>query len=277
MPELSILYRGPLSSCNYACEYCPFAKRRETRAQLAHDKSCLERLVAWAGAREGWTLRFFFTPWGEALVRRYYRDAIVALCGMAHVEKVAVQTNLSCPLGWTYACEGKLALWATYHPEWVSQQRFLTACHRLLALGVPFSVGSVGFPHLRPQLEAMRAALPSSVYFWVNAVKSLTPLPDYSDLDPLYSWNTQAWPSRGRACGAGSRVVSVDGSGDVRTCHFQPAVLGNLYDGSWETALRPRLCETDSCRCHIGYVHLDHLELGKVYGSGLLERIPVTI
>ena len=26
--NLSILYRGPLSSCNYACGYCPFAKRR---------------------------------------------------------------------------------------------------------------------------------------------------------------------------------------------------------------------------------------------------------
>ena len=29
--NLSILYRGPLSSCNYGCEYCPFAKHRETR------------------------------------------------------------------------------------------------------------------------------------------------------------------------------------------------------------------------------------------------------
>ena len=33
--RLSILYRGPLSSCNYDCAYCPFAKRRETPAQLA--------------------------------------------------------------------------------------------------------------------------------------------------------------------------------------------------------------------------------------------------
>ncbi|MEN8446791.1 MAG: radical SAM protein, partial [Cyanobacteria bacterium J06555_13] len=28
--NLSILYRGPLLSCNYGCEYCPFAKRQQT-------------------------------------------------------------------------------------------------------------------------------------------------------------------------------------------------------------------------------------------------------
>jgi len=49
--NLSILYRGPLSSCNYACGYCPFAKRTETPTELAHDRACLERFVAWVGGR----------------------------------------------------------------------------------------------------------------------------------------------------------------------------------------------------------------------------------
>ena len=49
--SLSILYRGPLSSCNYACGYCPFAKRRETAAELARDRTALERFVAWVAAR----------------------------------------------------------------------------------------------------------------------------------------------------------------------------------------------------------------------------------
>jgi hypothetical protein len=43
--SLSILYRGPLSSCNYACGYCPFAKRRETAAELARDREALARFV----------------------------------------------------------------------------------------------------------------------------------------------------------------------------------------------------------------------------------------
>ncbi|MEO0844412.1 MAG: radical SAM protein, partial [Cyanobacteria bacterium J06643_5] len=34
-------------------------------------------------------------------------------------------------------------------------------------------------------------------------------------------------------------------------------------------------CSNDTCHCHIGYVHLDYLELDKVFGDGILERIPV--
>jgi sulfatase maturation enzyme AslB (radical SAM superfamily) len=49
--HLSILYRGPLSSCNYACEYCPFAKHVETREELLHDKACLQRFLSWTEAR----------------------------------------------------------------------------------------------------------------------------------------------------------------------------------------------------------------------------------
>ena len=28
---LEILWRGPLDSCNYSCDYCPFAKRAATK------------------------------------------------------------------------------------------------------------------------------------------------------------------------------------------------------------------------------------------------------
>ena len=49
---LNILYRGPLSSCNYGCEYCPFAKHVETAAELAEDRRDLERLMdAFRGLR----------------------------------------------------------------------------------------------------------------------------------------------------------------------------------------------------------------------------------
>ena len=44
---LSILYRGPLSSCNYGCDYCPFAKHHETAAELARDRRALERFIDW--------------------------------------------------------------------------------------------------------------------------------------------------------------------------------------------------------------------------------------
>jgi hypothetical protein len=56
---------------------------------------------------------------------------------------------------------------------------------------------------------------------------------------------------------AGQSVVSVDGAGTVRRCHFVPAPLGNLYDCSHRAALRPRACPPASCDCHFGYVHPD--------------------
>ena len=42
---LSILYRGTLSSCNYDCPYCPFAKRKDSRATLATDARLASRVT----------------------------------------------------------------------------------------------------------------------------------------------------------------------------------------------------------------------------------------
>ena len=49
--DLSILYRGPLSSCNYGCAYCPFAKHAETAAELDADRRALERFTDWVSRR----------------------------------------------------------------------------------------------------------------------------------------------------------------------------------------------------------------------------------
>ena len=60
--KLSILYRGPLSSCNYGCDYCPFAKHRETYAEHQHDQQALERFLNWVANRAGDQIGIFFTP-----------------------------------------------------------------------------------------------------------------------------------------------------------------------------------------------------------------------
>src|SRR5262249_35734080 len=125
--SLSILYRGPLSSCNYACGYCPFAKRRETAAELARDREALARFVGWvAGPPAVDRLGILFTPWGEALVRPWYRAALAELSHLPQVVRACVQTNLSCGLSWVEDCDkARLALWTTFHPSEVSRARFL--------------------------------------------------------------------------------------------------------------------------------------------------------
>jgi MoaA/NifB/PqqE/SkfB family radical SAM enzyme len=279
--NLSILYRGPLSSCNYACDYCPFAKRAETPDELAHDRACLERFVGWVGTRTADAIGVLFTPWGEALVRRWYQDALADLTRMPNVCKAAIQTNLSCKLDWVEACDkAKLALWCTFHPGETTRDRFLAKCRELLARGVRFSVGVVGLKEHMPEIAALRSELPAEVYLWVNAYKRE---PDYytpgmveelTRIDPLFPLNNQYHASRGESCRAGSSVISVDGDGTVRRCHFVKEPIGNIYAAGFESCLAERPCPNGTCGCHIGYVHLDRLKLYDVFGDGVLERIP---
>ena len=252
--NLSILYRGPLSSCNYACDYCPFAKRTETGDQLAHDRTCLERFVAWVAGRAADNVGVLFTPWGEALVRRWYQTALAELTALPRVSKAAIQTNLSCKLDWVEDCDkSKLALWCTFHPSETPRERFLAKCRELLSRGVRFSVGVVGLKEHLAEIDALRRDLPPDVYLWVNAFKReadyYTPemVTQLTSIDRLFPLNNQYHASRGEPCRAGSSVISVDGDGTVRRCHFIKTPLGNIYDPDFETCLREWPCANDTC------------------------------
>jgi MoaA/NifB/PqqE/SkfB family radical SAM enzyme len=279
--NLTILYRGPLSSCNYGCVYCPFAKHAETAAEHERDRQALERFVSWVADRAPDRIAVFFTPWGEALIRPRYQRAIARLTRMAHVSKVAIQTNLSCRLDWVEQCDkSRLGIWATYHPPEVARERFLAKCLDLDARGVRFSVGVVGLHEHADAIAALRAELPPHIYLWINAYKRQ---PDYyspamleflTSIDPLFPLNTHYHASQGRACRAGQSVISVDGDGTMRRCHFVKAPIGNIYDPTFASALRERPCTNATCGCHIGYVHMDDLGLYGVFGEGVLERIP---
>ena len=279
--NLQILYRGPLSSCNYGCDYCPFAKRRENDAAHENDAQALERFLSWVESRKNDRISVFFTPWGEALVRRRYQEALVRLTDLENVEKVAIQTNGSCRLEWISRCDKtKLGLWVTYHPTQTTRAQFLEKCAQMRAIGARFSVGVVGLKEHFEEIEALRRALPDDVYLWVNAFKRVenyySPADSefLSQIDALFGFNNQYHESLGCACRTGESVISVDGNGDVSRCHFNKTRLGNLYDADFETILKPRNCENARCGCHIGYVHLKDLGLNSVFGEGILERIP---
>jgi MoaA/NifB/PqqE/SkfB family radical SAM enzyme len=280
--HLTILYRGSLVSCNYGCEYCPFAKRQQTAAELAIDRQSLERFANWISDRSQHEFSILFTPWGEALIHPWYQETLTRLSHLPNVRKVAIQTNLSCQLDWIdRANPNRLALWATFHPEWSNLDRFVEKCDRLSSRQISFSVGVVGFPKFKAAIATLRQRLPQNVYLWINAVKAELPQLSPEDraffgaIDPLYELNTHHYPSLGKSCRAGESVISVDGDGTIRRCHFIKEAIGNIYDSAFESALIDRLCTNETCHCHIGYVHLDYLELDKVFGSGILERIPI--
>jgi MoaA/NifB/PqqE/SkfB family radical SAM enzyme len=278
--NLSILYRGPLSGCNYSCNYCPFAKTKNTKAELADDTEKLNRFVDWTEAHPEIQFSILFTPWGEALIRKSYQQVIHRLSHLANVQKVAIQTNLSCKLHWLDTVnKDKVALWATYHPGETNQQTFLDKCSTLDELKISYSVGVVGFKEVLPEIERLKKQLPEHIYLWVNALKKQKNYYTNSekalliDIDPHVITNMINHPSEGRACKTGNTVISVDGDGTMQRCHFVKETIGNIYDENFRDNLFPRLCTNATCGCHIGYVHMNHLQLESVYKDKLLERI----
>lgn len=275
---LTILWRGHLSGCNFDCGYCPFAKRKDSRTTLAKDRMALEKFTDWLLAREGQTA-VLFTPWGEALIRKHYREAIIRLSHSDKVSRVAIQTNLSGPLDWLKDCElGKVGVWATWHPDQIPMDRFLARIGQLELLGIDHSVGAVGVPAHFTQIEALRTALPPGTYLWINAEERLQGLYASEDIerlaaiDPWFELNNRAYPSRGRSCAAGNTAISVDGEGDARRCHFVDTPIGNIYHPDFEQCLAPSPCPQAACNCHIGYSQLADLDLARLFGPGFLER-----
>ena len=277
--QLDVLYRGALSSCNYACSYCPFAKHRESPAELRADRKGLLRFVEFLRSETNIAWGVLFTPWGEALVRNWYREAMCELSWLAGMRKVAVQTNLSGPLDWVSECEPKrLGFWATYHPTEVGRQTFIQRVTSLWNRGISLSVGAVGVPGALEELLRLRAGLPAEIYLWINAergrVRNYTAeeLRVLRELDPLFDYNRRPHRTRGRRCLTGETSFTVDGFGAMRRCHFVGEVIGNIQDPNWREALQPRACPNAHCDCHIGYVHLPDLRLAERFGAGLLER-----
>lgn len=276
----SILYRGPLSSCNYECTYCPFAKTENTQEELQEDREKLELFVNWVKSQSQ-QIRILFTPWGEALHHRYYQDALCQLSHLKQIQRVAIQTNLAAGLSWLKnSNEKKLAFWSTYHPTQVNREQFLKRVTQVREFGNRISVGTVGLKEHFSDIEALKKELPEDVYLWINAYKSQgdyytgNELSFLEAIDPLFPVNNQYHPSKGKPCQAGNTAFTVDGNGDVRRCHFIKDIIGNIYESTPQQFLKESPCTNEVCGCHIGYIHLDELKQYEVYKTGLMERIP---
>ncbi|HEY2493999.1 MAG TPA: STM4011 family radical SAM protein [Paenibacillus sp.] len=278
-----LYYRGSLSSCNYDCPYCPFSKNKDSKETLMKDKQQLETFMSWVRDQEvkGHELSIFFNPYGEALVHRWYREAITELSNLTHVNKVAVQTNLSVKLDWTTELNKKnVAFWVTYHPGQTKESFFVSQCMKLYEQGISFSVGTVGLRSAFEDIEHIRKVLPKDVYVWVNAFKDRSnyytqeEIERLSRVDPYFEWNVRDYDSAGKKCGAGSNVFYVQGPGLVKRCYKDRRVIGHLYREGLEGLSAERLCGMKKCGCYIGYIHMPEMPIREVYGDGLLERIP---
>lgn len=144
-----------------------------------------------------------------------------------HIDRVAIQTNLSCRTEWLADADlDTVALWCTYHPDQTPYDRFLDKTTHLARTGVRFSVGIVGLPDHLDHARSLRADLPDHIYLWVNAAEGHTYTDEaastWTTVDPLFPFSRHPHRSAGLPCRTGSSVISVDGEGTVRRCHFVP-------------------------------------------------------
>jgi MoaA/NifB/PqqE/SkfB family radical SAM enzyme len=279
----TLYYRGAISSCNYDCPYCPFSKNKDSREVLAKDKEQVQRFVAWVReqASSGHHLSIFFNPYGEALIHRWYRVAMIELSHMAHVNKVAIQTNLSAKLDWTSELNKEtVAFWATYHPGQTTEKAFLAQCNQLHQRDISFSVGAVGLKKYIAPIQSLRRALPKEIYLWVNAFKDQKEYYTAEDIlalckiDPYFELNLRDYDSFDQRCNTGENVFFVVGTGQVKRCYKDKRVIGHLYRDGLSALSMKRSCQMKRCGCYIGYIHMPHLSFQEIYGNSLLERIP---
>ncbi len=281
--NITFLYRGPIKSCNYDCWYCPFAKTTSTETVLEQDRDALKQFINKIEGLNEYNISIFFTPCGEALIYPWYRDAIHQLSHFAHIDKVVIQTNLSSELNWLEHVNNlKVALWCTYHPQGVDQNEFIRKTEVLSDYNISHSVGIVGLKEFIGEAEVMRFRLPLDIYLWINAYKrreyySENDISRLTRIDPYFQYNNTTYHSLGASCECGHSVFAVDGSGNIKCCHFVNDCLGNLYTTNIDSLFKGRTCPQNECKCYIGYIHINHLKLKKIYGNRILERIPNTI
>jgi hypothetical protein len=276
----SLLYRGWLSSCNYSCGYCPFAKRVDSQLHLRRDRESLALFVAWAEQQSADQWDILFTPWGEALVRPWYQAAMARLSRLPHVRGVSAQTNLSCSTAWIADCRlDRFSLWATFHPTEVDASAFVAKVLKVRNRGAQVSVGMVAIPGTLDQVEAMRDRLPPDVSLWLNAQQprrrpfSTDEIASFCQIDPQFRLTLRPERSRGMPCSTGEVAFTVDGNGDMRRCHFVDNVIGNIHATDWRSALRPRKCPKATCTCYLGISSL-HSSEPHPYSRSLLGEQP---
>jgi hypothetical protein len=238
--------------------------------------------VKWVTEEADRDVAILFTPWGEALIRRWYQRAMITLSRAGRCVRVAAQTNLTGSLDWLADIDrDSAALWVTFHPTQLDYDRFLSRARALRELGVRHSIGMVGTREHLPLAQRLRDDLDPEVTLWVNAYKSegldyyaAGEVEAYRRIDPLFDLNRVRHPSLGEPCRAGAQAITVDGDGQVRRCHFVTDPIGHLYEQPLDELLGERPCPNATCGCYIGYVHLDRLGLYDLYEGGVLERIP---
>jgi hypothetical protein len=284
--KIVIYYRGLLRSCNYRCSYCPFGKRRPSKARLERDAAALSRFCGRVNEL-GPDLSIMLAPRGEALIHGYYWEALARLCGYANISQAACQTNASFSVeefsGRLSGCRDKLRLWCSFHPSQTSLDAFLARCMLLYEKGFSLCAGAAGDPANAALIAELRRRLPPEIHVWINAMEGMKRLyteaekTAFARIDPHFSLETAARPADTAKCYAGRRGFFIGGNGDIFACNISGIKLGNLYKGLSSfppVSYRYAICRARDCRCYLAYVNRTDIPELDQFGTGRFCRVP---
>lgn len=290
MDRKTILYRGSLKSCNYACSYCPFAKHPSSGREQEKDRQQWFRFVKSLKERAEIINPFalMVVPYGEVLLHPWYWEGLGELSTLTQAEALGAQTNLSFSLeNALKSFEGaggnkeKLRLWATFHPEMISTEEFAAKCQAVQEAGVSLCAGAVGVPENLPLLTKLRAVLPESIYLWVNRMDGLKrPYTQeeeqrFSAIDPFFYRELAVIHEQKENC---RNRLFVEAGGRMHTCNISPPLPGNWYqedalaDGSF--SFPDAKCGRKICSCYLAYGGREEMVNALLFGKYPLFRIP---
>ncbi len=276
----TLIYRGFLRTCNYTCNYCPFSKT--TQRDLSKDHLALDQMISVLPQFKH-PINLMITPYGEALIHRHYLKALATISKQTSVKLVGCQTNASFSVNqFVKVIEDstgqieKIRLWCSFHPSQISAERFLEQCLDLHKAGFIFSVGAVADYKMIEQFRLLKAKLPKTVYFWLNANEmrrtayAPNELQAFLEIDPQFSMEISHYPADTKQCLAGRKSIFMNADGDIFACNISNTKLGNLY----QNILLPTQCTAKECSCYLAYFHRTDIPELDVFGDNKIFRVP---
>ncbi len=260
-----IYYRGYGKDCNYSCSYCIFARNK--LVNIEKDKKYLDKFVNYIEKTKfEEKISIMFTPYGEALTKKYYFEGIKKLVSHKDIESVSCQTNGSFNekefINYFSQEElEKISLWVSYHPEMVQVEKFAKKIN-FLNEKIKISVGAVGIKENKNKLESLKKLLNSNIYFWINKLEGIkTEDYDFSYIDPYYSLEEEKLRCDINKCQGGIKSIFIKEEGKAYLCHTSKISCGNLYDDKEIVRNKSGRCNcylTYSNRCDLNFPSLIH-------------------
>lgn len=277
----TLYYRGFIKSCNYACSYCPFAKKQPSAKEIARDQQALEKFSTFvARATKVENMNVFFTPYGEALIYPHIQKSLSQFSKLPQVAYVGIQTNLSCDIKKLVALWqkekanlDKIKLWCSFHPDMVDVDAFAQNILDIMQF-VEVSVGAVGNPANLESIQLLRKKLPPSIYLWINKMDglrrhyTLDEITEFKAIDPFFDLELKE-PRATQDCLGGHESFFIEAAGEVYACNRSKASMGNLYQGN----ITYTPCGRKRCDCYLAYSNLTNLPTLQHFGSKKTFRL----